>query len=256
MNSKTLFKPFIVATMFICLSIACSNTPTNIAQEKTIPKIEPSFTNTREQSTITSTLILPQNIDTLIEMTSTNTPIQLTSTITQTLEPSPTEPQEILPGTYLVGTDIQPGLYIGFGGEGMIDSCYWARLKDVTGALDSILANDNSIGQFYIQVKPTDYALETKCHLLFLKDLPKPVNEFPTTIMPGMYLVGIDIKPGTYKGEGGVDIMSSCYWARLRDAYGDLYSIISNDNASGQFYVQIIKTDYALTTRCKMDWVK
>ncbi len=236
--------------LLITLGIACGSLPATATYAPVIiSTLPPSWT-----STLTSTQTF--TVTNTPAITLTNTPIQLTSTITQTLQPSPTEPQVIQPGTYLVGTDIQPGLYIGFGGDGMLESCYWARLKDVTGELGSILANDNSIGQFYIQVKPTDYALETKCRLLYLKDPPKPVKEFPTTILPGMYLVGIDIQPGTYKGEGGVDILGSCYWARLRNAYNDLSSIIANDNAIGQFYIQTFKTDFALTTRCKLDWVK
>jgi hypothetical protein len=45
-------------------------------------------------------------------------------------------------GTWIVGEDIQPGSYRTTVPEDSI-GCYWARLGNLTGDLDSILANDN-----------------------------------------------------------------------------------------------------------------
>jgi hypothetical protein len=189
--------------------------------------------------------------------TETNTP---TNKYTLTFTPiPPTEtpkPIVIDAGTYIVGTDIKPGYYRGLGGQGAFESCYWARLKDLTGSLESILSNENSVGQFYIHVKQSDYALETHCELTYLNPFPKPSSEFPKSIIPGTYLVGIDIQPGTYKGQAGSDFDNSCYWARVNDVTGDLYSILANDNATGQFYVQVLKSDFALTTACNLNWNK
>jgi len=67
------------------------------------------------------------------------------------------------PGTYVVGKDIQPGTYRGQAGNDLFGSCYWARLNGLSGELDDIIANDNAEGQFYIEVKGTDFALETAC---------------------------------------------------------------------------------------------
>ena len=58
----------------------------------------------------------------------------------------------IEPGTYFVGTDIAPGTYRSAGGEG----CYYARLRDFTGGLNSILANDNPTGSVIVQIEPGD----------------------------------------------------------------------------------------------------
>lgn len=135
------------------------------------------------------------------------------------------------------------------------DSCYWERKKDLEGTIDSILANDNSLGQYYIMVADTDYALETACPLVYLESLPVPVTAFPQKIGPGMYLVNIDIQPGTYKGEAGADIAGSCYWARLSDLHGSINSIISNDNSVGQYYVVVGAGDYALKTVCDLERV-
>lgn len=158
-------------------------------------------------------------------------------------------------GTYIVGSDIQPGLYKGEAQEGLFGSCYWARLKDLTGELEAIITNDNSNGQFYIEVKDSDFALETGCELYYLDTLPDPVENFPTTIKPGTYLIDRDILPGTYKGQADEGVLGSCYWARLNNVSGDFESIIANSNSEGQFYVQIQGTDFALTTGCDLERV-
>lgn len=156
-------------------------------------------------------------------------------------------------GTYIVGTDIQPGIYKGEAGYDIFDSCYWARLKDMSGTLDAIIANDNSFGQFYVEVVEGDRAFEVKCKVLLLRELPEPPAEFPQKIPTGTYLVGIDIQPGTYKGQAGTDIMDSCYWERLRNVRGELDSIIANDNATGQYYIEVQPSDFALKTKCELE---
>ncbi len=62
----------------------------------------------------------------------------------------------------------------------------------------------------------------------------------------GVYLVGEDIKPGTYRSEGG-----RCYWARLSGTTGQFEDIIANDNVEGTAYVTITASDVAFeTSRC------
>lgn len=185
----------------------------------------------------------------------TSTP-KPTKTPVPTATPMPTatpNPNLVEPGTYLVNTDIHPGIYKGQAGTGFFSSCYWERLKDLTGSLDSIIANDDPVGQFYVEVKPTDYAFKTSCEVLRLESIPKHSGEYPKKLKPGMYLVGSDIQPGTYKGQAGSD---TCYWERLRNVSGGLNSIIANDNATGQFYIQVRPTDFALKTTCDLEWVK
>lgn len=178
------------------------------------------------------------------------------SSVSEPSEPDPTATPIlglVRIGTHLVGTDIQPGIYWGLAGEGLFDSCYWARLSDLTGELDAILANDNAEGQYYIEVKDTDYALETKCELILLEYAP--LQEVGDVLAPGTYLIGRDIKPGTYKGQAGEEFTDSCYWARLANVSGDLDSILANDNALGSYYVQVLESDFALQTKCTLEWV-
>jgi hypothetical protein len=106
-----------------------------------------------------------------------------------------------------------------------------------------------------LMVTNGDYAFETACELLLLRTLPPPPTEFPQAIAPGIYLVGIDIRPGTYKGQAGTEIMDSCYWARLNNVRGELDSLIANDNATGQYYVQVQQGDFALETACELQRV-
>lgn len=149
------------------------------------------------------------------------------------------------PGTYLVGSDIQPGIYEGK----TADSCYWSRLKDVSGSLDSILANDNSVGQFYIEVVQGDYALKIGCEIAPMASVAKPAA-FLTSLPPGTYLIGRDIEAGTFKGQAGSD---TCYWARLKNVNGGVDSIIANDNSNGQYFIQVSADDFALTVKCQVD---
>lgn len=68
----------------------------------------------------------------------------------------------------------------------------------------------------------------------------------------GTYQVGVDIKPGTYvssKPDSG-----NCYWARLKDDKGSVYSIIDNNNTSGQSVVTIHRTDKFFETNGCNDW--
>lgn len=76
-------------------------------------------------------------------------------------QPVPVVPQGITAGTYLVGSDIQPGTYKSAGTDGTAGSCYWAREKDTSGVLGSIIANNLASGPSVVTIKPTDGAFET-----------------------------------------------------------------------------------------------
>mgnify|MGYP000854431277 CR=1 FL=1 len=68
----------------------------------------------------------------------------------------------------------------------------------------------------------------------------------------GQYLVGEDIKPGTYKTAGTARDYP-CYWARLKDASGELSAIITNDNITGPTRVTVKKGEYFETKGCR-EW--
>lgn len=61
----------------------------------------------------------------------------------------------------------------------------------------------------------------------------KPTSSAPAGLSDGTYLVGTDIKSGTYKtpGPADSDIMDSCYWSVNKDDLGE--DIIANNNITG-----------------------
>ncbi|MGV9286458.1 hypothetical protein [Streptomyces sp. NPDC003719] len=157
-------------------------------------------------------------------------------------------------GDFEVGSDVKPGTYRTTGNtDGM---CYWERAKDASGELDSLLANDNVTGTSYVTVQPTDKFFKSNgCGDWEAVD-PKAKGT-PAAGMSGdggMFAVGTDIAPGTYKSTGNTDDM--CYWERTKDAAHSLESIIANNNVSGTAVVRISASDaYFKTVGCS-DWKK
>jgi hypothetical protein len=199
------------------------------------------------------TLIVPEAGDTL-EEGDVEEPGEPTS-VPPTNTPRPTATPEITglikEGTHIVGTDIEPGIYVGLAGEGILESCYWERLKDLTGELESIIANNNSVGLYYIEILESDMAFETACELLPIDVVPVP-DLFITALAPGTYLIGRDIDAGLYRGETGTDFIDSCYWERSSCVLGELECTIANDNATGQFFIQVEPSDFALSVGCEV----
>ena len=169
--------------------------------------------------------------------------------------PEPTEEPPVLinPGTYLVGTEINPGIYYGKVGTDIFDSCYWERLENLSGDFSAIIANDNSMGQFYVEIKQTDYAFSINCSITHIDDVPAP-NQYHENLDIGTYIVGRDIQYGLYKGQAGENILDSCYWERLSGVSGEFGDIIANDNATGQFYIDVQASDFALSVRCPVSY--
>ena len=161
-------------------------------------------------------------------------------------------PQRYSAGTYQVGNDILPGIYAGRAGTDLLGTCYWERLKGVSGQFSDIIANDNAVGQFYIEVLSTDRFLKIGCDVTALSDWPAPLSQL-SELGPGTYIVGRDISSGTFRGKAGTDFMDSCYWARLKGVSGQFSDIIANDNATGQYFVQVAATDYAFHSKCALE---
>ena len=185
----------------------------------------------------------------------TDTPAPTTATPeptdTQAPTATPTPKVGFSTGTYAVGREIKPGLYVGIAGEGVLDSCYWGRLKDVSGSSDEIIANANAVGQFYIEVLGSDRYLETSCEIIPITAWSAP-SELIANLEPGTYLVGQDISAGTYQGQAGEGVLDSCYRERLSGLTGEFRHIIANDNAKGSFYVKVLPSGHALTTSCAL----
>lgn len=157
-------------------------------------------------------------------------------------------------GEYQVGTDVKPGTYRTTGNDdGM---CYWERAKDASGELDSLLANDNVSGTSYVTIKPADKLFKSSgCQDWEAVD-PKAKGT-PASSMDGdggMFKVGTDIAPGTYRSTGNAD--DSCYWERTKDAGHGLDSIIANNNVTGTAVVTISPSDAYFKTNDCGTWKK
>jgi hypothetical protein len=72
---------------------------------------------------------------------------------------APPTPGEFTDGTYRVGTDIEPGTYRG---EVNGEFGYWARLRNTSGVISGIVANNIVRGPFVLTIVPTDAAVELR----------------------------------------------------------------------------------------------
>jgi hypothetical protein len=156
-------------------------------------------------------------------------------------------------GMYQVGVDIHPGTYVTSGNaEG---TCYWERAKDAKGDMDSVLANDNVTGSSYVTIAKSDkYFKTTDCKDWYAVTASR--SGTARTVIPGsgMYKVGSDIRPGTYKSTGNKD--DGCYWERSKDALHGTDSIIANDNVSGTVIVTVARSDAYFASNGCGDWHK
>ncbi|HEX6686080.1 MAG TPA: hypothetical protein VF062_25115 [Candidatus Limnocylindrales bacterium] len=133
-------------------------------------------------------------------------------------------------GTLEVGKDVAPGTYQtqvpanSFG-------CYWARLSDLSGDFDAILANANleSGDMATVTINAGDVGFESsRCGTWKPSGQVGPANP-AATMGGGTWIVSEDIKPGSYRTTVPSD-STGCYWARLSDLSGGLNSILANDN--------------------------
>lgn len=73
----------------------------------------------------------------------------------------------------------------------------------------------------------------------------------------GTFLVGKEIKPGTYRSAGAADdTVPQCYWARLKGTSGALTDVLANGIVEGQATVTILATDNAFQSTGCQTWKK
>ena len=102
-------------------------------------------------------------------------------------------------GTYLVNKDIPSGLYKVILTDTLTKNGYVQRASDESMELSSIIADVSLTGNGYIEILNTDVAVKIKglaLEPIKIEDL-KPA--LLTEASGGVYLVGYDLAPGTYK---------------------------------------------------------
>ena len=156
-------------------------------------------------------------------------------------------------GTFRVGKDIKPGTYVSsaassFGG-------YWERLSCATGDLECVLANANVKGQSFVTILPSDkFFSSSRMKPWKRAGSVEPVRPARRFAGDGMFRVGVDIAPGTYKSTSSGS--GSGYWQRSSCATGVLDCVLANDNVDGQAFVEILPTDKFFTTNRMKAWSK
>lgn len=144
--------------------------------------------------------------------------------------------------------EIEPGLYKSEG-----SFVYWERLAGFSGELDDIIANGNPMGTSIVEIMSTDAGFNSNGSGKWVKIEDDYVGEMATSFGDGMYIVGKDIEPGTYKNDGGSGLG---YWARLSGFNGELENIIANGNPEGSVIVEISESDVGFHTFGSGTWTK
>ena len=144
------------------------------------------------------------------------------------IPPPTTERTSFGAGTWLVGSEIEPGRYFTNPRAG----CYWERLSGLGGTLADTIANE-FIGfdspQEIVDIAPSDRAFDADEDCGTWDQTPEP-SPPAGTIPPGTWLVGGQIAPGVYE----VDAGDGCYWERLSGFGGrGIDDVLANDFVSG-----------------------
>ena len=138
-------------------------------------------------------------------------PIDLRGDATRDFPLSPSAPRAPFgPGVFRVGTEIQAGRYFS---DPPQSGCYWERQRGSGGSFADIIANNFVTYdgmQYIVDILPSDMAFktETKCGAWF----DSPRHGAQSSIPPGIWLVRLQIQPGTYQTTPS----AGCYWERLR----------------------------------------
>ncbi len=152
----------------------------------------------------------------------------------------------------LVGKGVKAGLYVSRGNE----DCFWHRTR-LNSAGEYIAGNEFGTGTRYIQILPDDVAIQTRFCEDFFAAPTTPPSSVPTSIPgDGVYRVGYDIAPGTYRSSAPADQYTSVYWERRANSLGNLNSIIDNESEPKVLEVTVLPTDAFLEVKRGGRWTK
>ena len=138
-----------------------------------------------------------------------------------TAKPAPTFLQ-FGDGSYQVGKDIQSGTYRTRVGS---PGCYYARLSGFGGTFGEIIANNDTDAPAIVTIATTDTGFTSQNCGTWTKDVSQ-ITTSKTTFGDGMYIIGTDITPGTYRNTGS----QGCYYARLSGFGNTTDDILANNN--------------------------
>lgn len=154
-------------------------------------------------------------------------------------QPSPSLSASFGSGTWRVGVEVRPGLYM----AALRDDryCFWGRYSDFTGAPEDLLAGSFAVGHALVLVGADDVGVYSdNCGVWELtSSLPhhSPVAEFGD----GVYLVGAEVLPGTYETRNAAG--GPCVWSRLSGFKGTDFERKATVVSEGAAFVTLLASD-------------
>lgn len=172
-------------------------------------------------------------------------PVGINGNTTLDIRLDPSAPRTSFgPGQYRVPADMPIGRYYSDPSSG----CQFQRVSGFGGTpAETIFQGviEFDAGQWIVDLLSTDAGFVTGagCGTWF----PTPRRGLLTSITAGMWIVGAQITPGTYRAENSVQ---GCYWQRVSDFTGAGTSIIANAfvTSPGVQLVTITSTDAGFST--------
>jgi hypothetical protein len=146
-----------------------------------------------------------------------------------------------------VGDDVSPGTYRAVAlFEDPAAFCYWERLSGLGGTDEEIIANSAGIGSRVVTIAPTDVAFESADCGTWTAVL----RPYPGPIADGVWIVGVDVRPGTYQADGG----AICYWQRLSGFGGTADEVLQQGTPEDPAVVEIPPTDAGFSSSRCGEW--
>ena len=172
-------------------------------------------------------------------------PVGINGATTLDFRLEPTAPRTSFgPGQYRVGADIPAGRYYADPSRG----CHFQRVRAFGGAPSDIILSsvvDFEAGQWIVDLLATDggFVTDLNCGLWFTT----PRRGLSEAITAGMWIVGAQITPGTYRAENSVQ---GCFWQRVSSFTGTTDAVLGNATATGPGVqlVTIAATDAGFST--------
>jgi hypothetical protein len=152
-------------------------------------------------------------------------------------------------GNKIVGTDVRAGTYRTRHNS---SGCYMARLSGFGGGLDDIIANENSDGPVVVTILKTDKGFVSDNCDTWTSDLSTITVAGNATFGSGDFIVGTDLKPGTYRSAAS----SGCNWARLKGFGHTLGETIANGTTDNGAVVAISVRDKGFESSGCAAWNK
>lgn len=152
------------------------------------------------------------------------------------------------PGQYRLTSDIPAGRYYTDPSSG----CHFQRVRSFGGTPSENLSDtviNFDAGQWIVDLLTSDAGFVTDANCGFWVTTPR--RGLSTTITPGMWIVGAQITPATYRAENSV---AGCFWQRVSSFTGAIDAVIASAfvTSPGVQLVTIANTDagFSANTEC------